>query len=120
MANTHTLKVVAMDCYVDYDGLKDSIQNVHWIYEVSDGTNSTTTIGVETLDVPNPNSFTAFDQLDEATVSGWVLDKWGEERVAEMKANLDAQLDKLVNPIIVTKSFAVAPPEEVAPETEIV
>lgn len=95
-----------MDCYVDYDGLQDSIQNVHWLYEVSDGTNSTTMIGVETLDAPNPDSFTAFDQLDEATVSGWVLSKWGEERVAEMKANLDAQLDKMLNPPIVTKHFA--------------
>lgn len=106
MENTHTLKVVAMDCFVESDGLKDLIQNVHWIYEVSDGTNSTTMIGVETLDAPNPDSFTAFDQLDEATVSGWVLSKWGEERVAEMKANLDAQLDKMINPPIVTKHFA--------------
>lgn len=105
MANTHTLKIVAMDCFVDSDGLKDLIQNVHWVYEVSDGTNSTTMMGVESLDAPDPELFTPFDQLDEATVSGWVLSKWGDERVAEMKANLDQKLDRIINPVIVTRSF---------------
>lgn len=114
MANTHTLKIAVMDCYLDYNGLKDSIQSVHWIYEVSDGTNSTTIIGVESLDAPNPDSFTPFDQLNEQTVAGWLKAKWGDEKVAEIESRLDNELDRIVNPTIVTKSFVVAP------ETEIV
>ncbi len=96
------MRIVAMDCYVDYDGLKDSIQNVHWVYEATDGTNTTSSIGVETLDVPSAEGFTPFDELSESDVVAWLETKMDLD---SLKANLDDQLDKIANPVIVTKRF---------------
>lgn len=96
------MKIVAMDCYVDYDGLKDSIQNVHWVYEATDGTNTTSSIGVETLETPSAEGFTPFDELSEADVVAWLEAKMDLD---SLKANLDDQLDKIANPVIVTKRF---------------
>lgn len=91
-----------MDCYVDYDGLKDSIQNVHWVYEATDGTNTTSSIGVETLEAPSADGFTPFDELSESDVVAWLEAKMDLD---SLKANLDDQLDKIANPVIVTKRF---------------
>ena len=96
------MRIVAMDCYVDYDGLKDSIQNVHWVYEATDGTYTTSSIGVETLDAPSAEGFTPFDELSEADVVAWLEAKVDLD---SLKANLDDQLDKIANPVIVTKRF---------------
>ena len=96
------MRIVAMDCYVDYDGLKDSIQNVHWVYEATDGTNTTSSIGVETLDAPSAEGFTPFDELSESDVVAWLEAKMDLD---SLKANLDDQLDKIANPVIVTKRF---------------
>ena len=96
------MRIVAMDCYVDYDGLKDSIQNVHWVYEATDGTNTTSSIGVETLEAPCAEGFTPFDELSEADVVAWLEAKMDLD---SLKANLDDQLDKIANPVIVTKRF---------------
>ena len=96
------MRIVAMDCYVDYDGLKDSIQNVHWVYEATDGTNTTSSIGAETLEAPSADGFTPFDELSEADVVSWLEAKMDLD---SLKANLDDQLDKIANPVIVTKRF---------------
>jgi len=92
-----------MDCYVDYDGLKDSIQNVHWVYEATDGTNTTSSIGVETLEAPSEEEFTPFDELSEDDVVAWLEAKMDLD---SLKANLDDQLDKIANPVIITKRFS--------------
>jgi len=92
-----------MDCYVDYDGLKDSIQNVHWVYEATDGTNTTSRIGVESLDAPSEEGFTPFDELSEDDVVAWLEAKMDLD---SLKSNLDDQLDKIANPVIVTKRFS--------------
>ena len=102
MANTYKFHIYTTDCFVDYDGLSNVIQNVHWGYEVSDGTNSTTMIGVTTMDIPSSENFIAFDQLDKATVIQWLESKLD---IAGMQASLDKQLDEMVNPTIIQKQL---------------
>ena len=97
------MRIVAMDCYVDKDGLKDCIHNVHWSYEATDGTNNATSIGVESLEAPSEEVFTPFDELSEDDVVAWLEDKMDLD---SLKANLDDQLDKIANPVIITKRFS--------------
>ena len=97
------MRIVAMDCYVDKDGLKDCIHNVHWSYEATDGTNNVNSIGVESLDVPSEEGFTPFDELSEDDVVVWLEAKMDLD---SLKANLDDQLDKIANPVIITKRFS--------------
>ena len=102
MANTYVMKIVAMDCYVDKDGLKDCIHNVHWSYSATDGINNANRIGVESLEAPSAEGFTPFDELSEADVVAWLEAKMDLD---SLKANLDDQLDKIANPVTVTKRF---------------
>ena len=102
MANTYKFHIYTTDCFVDYDGLSDVIQNVHWGYEVSDGSNSTTMIGVTTMDIPSSENFIAFDQLDKATVIQWLESKLD---VSGMQSSLDKKLDEMVNPTIIQKQL---------------
>ena len=102
MANTYKFHVYATDCFVDYDGLSDVIQQVHWGYEVSDGTNSTTTIGVETMDAPDAENFVAFDELNQDIVASWLESRLDIEGLQNA---LDKKLDEMINPTIVTKQL---------------
>lgn len=102
MANTYKFHIYTTDCFVSYDGLSDVIQNVHWGYEVSDGTNSTTMIGVETMDIPSQENFIPFSELDKDTVVQWLESKLD---IAGMQDVLDKRLDEIVNPTIVQKQI---------------
>ena len=51
---------------------------------------------------PSDPTFVPFEELTEDVVIGWVKTQLGEEQVAEYEASLDAQLDALINPPILT------------------
>jgi hypothetical protein len=51
---------------------------------------------------PSDLSFIPFDELTEDVVLSWVHAALGAEQVAAYEANLDAQLDALINPPILT------------------
>ena len=58
-------------------------------------------VGLPMKDFSDP-SFIPFDELTEDVVLSWVHAVLGAEQVAEYEANLDAQLDALINPPILT------------------
>mgnify|MGYP005998245815 CR=1 FL=1 len=64
MANTYTFKINAVDAHTQVGDLEKVVYNVHWSYigEDADG-NSADLIGTQTVDEPNADSFTAFDDL---------------------------------------------------------
>jgi hypothetical protein len=51
---------------------------------------------------PSDLSFIPFDELTEEVVLSWVHAALGAEQVAAYEANLDAQLDALINPPILS------------------
>ena len=50
-------------------------------------------------------SFTAFDSLTEADVTGWVEAALGEEQVASIKASIENQIAEKITPTVVTKQL---------------
>ena len=105
MANTYNFKINAVDCHTVQDGLEKVVYNVHWSYfGTSDADEPVTAsiIGVESVDAPSADSFTAFENLTEEVVIGWIEAKMGEERIASMQASLDAQIQEKVAPTKVT------------------
>jgi len=51
------------------------------------------------LEAPDPDSMIPYPNLDEATVIGWVKEKLGgDEKVVEIDAALDAQIDEKLTP----------------------
>lgn len=99
-----------LDVEVNKDGLENVILNVHWGYQLTDGEHIVSNIGVESLDAPNPEKFTSWEDLDanpqrEEIVLGWVKAKWGEEKVAKIEEQLAKQLELKKNPPIISKRF---------------
>tara|TARA_R100000231_G_C5283632_1_gene152373 strand:- start:370 stop:705 length:336 start_codon:yes stop_codon:yes gene_type:complete len=107
MATTYSWKINALDTYPTKDSLADVIYGVHYSYiATSDQTDSdnnpysTDFIGVAQIGDPDSENFTAFADLEESTVIGWiesVLD------VAAMKSSIDTALADVITPPTVTK-----------------
>lgn len=100
MATVYTWNVNTMDTAPSEDGLSDVVKVIHWRFSATNGTHTAETYSTLSLEAPDAENFTAFADLTEAQVIAWVESKLDVE---SMKASLDAQLERLANPPIVTK-----------------
>jgi len=116
MAINYTWDVKTVDVK-EIDGKADTVFNVHWRLNAEDDANtvkdflgndvpvSTSVYGTQSLDTSDLSDFTAFADLTTSDVQGWVEKTMGEDRVTEMKAGLDSQIDELLNPVVQTKTI---------------
>jgi len=107
MANTYSWDCRTVDAYpthTDESGITESqvVYNVHWRLTGSDDTNSATVIGTQILETADLSGFTAFEDVTHESMVAWTKAAMGEERVAELEANLDSQLAELAAPSSVT------------------
>ena len=116
MAISYTWDVSTVDTYPTKDSKSDVVHNVHWRLKATDDTNKQTIDGVEVnitsnvygsqaVDTSDLSSFKAFADLTASDVQGWVEAAMGEERVQEIKDNLDAEIAEKVTPTSVTKTI---------------
>jgi len=104
--NTYNFHINAVDAHVSKDGLDNVIYNVHYSYIGEDANgNSTTRIGVVSLEAPNADSFVAFNQLTQADVIAWIEPILPIE---EFQSNIDLQLAELAAPTKVTLQVPVS------------
>jgi hypothetical protein len=83
------------------DGL---VITAHWeAVKESDGKRARVygSVGLPMKDASDP-TFIPFDELTEDVVLSWVHATLGAEQVEAYEANLDAQLDALINPPVLT------------------
>jgi hypothetical protein len=73
------------------------VYTVHYTVSASDDVYSSGAYGSLGLERPE-GDLIPFSELDEQTVVGWVKEQFGEEKVAEIEAALQAQLDEQRNP----------------------
>ena len=112
MAITYTWHTKTVDTYPTKGDQTDVIFNVHWRLSGVDDTEDDIkgipmgdSYGVVSLDTEDLTSFTAFDSLTEADVTGWVEAALGEAQVANIKASIDAQIAEKITPTVVTKTI---------------
>ena len=97
----------------EIDGNTDTVFNVHWRLTAIDDANnnaegnpqSASMYGAQALDTSDLSDFTAFADLTASDVQGWVEAAIGADKITEMKASLDVQIGKLVNPVVQTKTI---------------
>ena len=65
---------------------------VHYTVNADNGVYTAGAYG--SLGLERPDSLIPFDDLTEEIVVGWVKEKFGDEKVAEIEAALQAQLDE--------------------------
>ena len=68
------------------------VYTAHYTVNAEDGTYSAGAYG--SIGLERPESLIPFDDLTEEMVVGWVKDKLGEEKVAEVEVALQSQLDE--------------------------
>ena len=103
---TYTWNNKTVDTYPNLDGNADVIFNVHWRLTGEDENGNVGSVyGTQSLDTSDLSSFTAFDDITEEQINGWIETAMGEDKVAELKASIDAQIEEKINPTVVTKQI---------------
>jgi hypothetical protein len=102
MPNTYTWSFSSLSAYPSYEGETDVVFTVHWVLNGTDdnGHNGSVygTVGV-TYVAGEP--FTPYANLTESQVTAWVVESLGADRVAELKNNIDNQIQQKVSPTVV-------------------
>ena len=108
MANTYSWQINALDTYPSQEDLTNVVYNVHWgLTATSDQTDTdgnaytATSIGTQTAAAPDTDNYTAFDDLTQEIVEGWL--EASDLDVDAIKAGLDAQITENITPTSVTK-----------------
>ena len=92
MSTTYSWKVANLERETA-DGF---VFTVHYTVGADNGTYTAGAYG--SLGLERPDNLIPFDQLTEGTVIGWVLDKFGDEKVEEICQALQNQLDEKHSP----------------------
>jgi hypothetical protein len=97
--------VNTVDVHPKEEGHDNVIYNVHWRVNKEDGEFTASSYGTQSLDTSDLSNFKPFDELTSSMVKGWVINAMGEEKVANLEANLDLQIESQKNPTSLTKTL---------------
>jgi len=98
MANSYEWKINQLECYPQHEGQTDVVFVVHWDRVATDGTYNARIYGSQSVTLDPDAPFTAYADLTEAQVIGWLEDAMGEETLEAQKASLDKQIEDQINP----------------------
>jgi len=106
MAITYTWDTKTVDTYPTKSGESDVIFKVWWnLHGVDDTTekNSAYTTGAVNLDTSDLSSFTAFADVTESDVDGWVQAEIGADQINIYKGIIEAEITEKATPTVVRK-----------------
>lgn len=96
---TYKWIVNQMNCVPQEGKLIDVVSIVHWTRVAEQGDIQVSCYGTMACQTPSETDFTAYPDLTYEQVCGW-LDEGLP--VAELDANLDAQIENIINPPVIT------------------
>jgi hypothetical protein len=98
----YTWKIEQLDCIPSVDGQSNVVSNIHWRVNATDGTNTTSVYGCQSLSFDAKSAFISYADLTKDTVVGWVQEAMGIDAVTRLQETLDKQLETLANPPVIT------------------
>jgi hypothetical protein len=102
MSNTYEWKINQLECYPQHNNHTDVVFTVHWDRLASDGEgHNARTYGSQSVTLDPDAPFTAYADLTEAQVIGWLEDAFGAETLAAQVASLDKQIEDQINPPVI-------------------
>lgn len=101
MSTTYNWSISALDTAPSESDLSNVVKTIHWRLHANNGTHNAEVYSTMSLEAPTSESFTAFSSLTKEQVESWLESKLNKE---ELMSSLDAQLERLANPPIVSKS----------------
>ena len=106
MSATITWRVGVMECYPTYDQNTDVVFTVHWdclgSETVSGSTYNGRVYGATGVTFHSGSDFTPYEDLTQPQVFGWVWDAMGSGSKENYENSVQAQINNLINPPIVT------------------
>ena len=95
------------------NGNEDTVFNVHWqligtddANDNAEGNSQTAFVyGTQELDTSDLSDFTAFANLTNDQITGWVESAMGEDKVTELKSKISADITEKVTPTSVLKTL---------------
>jgi len=111
MATTYTWAIAYMDTKPSDNGQTDVVISCQWNCNATTGGDAPTTAsnyGYANFDPPSTQDFTAYPDLTQDQILGWVWSA-GVDKAA-VEAGLDAQIEKILNPpsVILSNPWATA------------
>lgn len=102
MANTYLWVIAQLDCYKEHEGKENVVHTIHWRRKADNGKGVTCDLYDEQAIPFDANkSFTAYDNLTQAQVIGWLESELGAEKIASLKTELDRQIADQIAPSVV-------------------
>lgn len=101
MPTTYSWVISQLECYPQHEGHTDVVFTVHWRRQATDGSHTADVYGSQAVTLDPDAPFTPYDQITKAQVEGWLEDAMGSDKVAELDANLDKQIEDQKNPPVV-------------------
>lgn len=102
MSNTYNWIISQLEAYPEQDGKQDVVFTIHWRRQATDGTHNADVYGSQSITLDPTAHFTPYADLTQSEVEGWLNEAFGAEKLAEMDANLDKQIENQINPPVVT------------------
>ena len=103
--NTYTWTIAAMEAYTTQSIYNDVVYTIHWRYGAVDQSTSYSAevYGAQTVAPYNPDSgsFIPYSELTKPIVIGWLTSSLGEERINNLTASLDQQIQQQISPSVV-------------------
>jgi hypothetical protein len=80
------------------------VRTVHYRVDAVDGDYTSGAYGTESFEGDaSADDFVPFADLTEATVIGWVKDRFGADKVTQVEAQLQAHIDEQKSPAVVAE-----------------
>lgn len=99
MANKYAWSIKKIVAHTEEQGREDVVYSVDWTCSADDENgNIVSTSGTQFIPFVEVGDFTPADQLDFATVVGWVQNAMGATVQASIKKQLDALLQEKAQP----------------------
>lgn len=98
MATTYTWAITQLYTFPESTQDPDFVVNAFFTLTGVDGQTTASIDGNTQFTYQAGEPYTPFDQLTEAQVIGWVQDALGEQGVANFEANVQGQIDSILNP----------------------
>lgn len=101
MANTYTWSIKSLHTLAQSNKQNDVIYLAQFTLSGTDGINTASMTISQPLTC-SEDSFTPFSSVTEEEVIGWIQKEFGTDGVANLQASIDAQINSIVNPPVLS------------------
>ena len=103
---TYSWEFNPLECVPSANGMTNIVKTVHWRYNGTDGTHTSTVYGSVGLDSPYPNTFIQYNNLTMNIVTEWVVSALAKSNttVESLQNSINTQITDIINPPIVSNA----------------